>query len=189
MDVESVNSDSRRSLGRVNSPDGRRSIEINAELVEREGDEPGNGDAQGKGARPSPPPAAADLPASGQDKPPQTASPDDAANGPAQQESPVASVAGGGGLSDPPAKAKSTVSAASTPASLTKERLPRTLSRVAMSYRTNEWAKHLGYADTPEPDPLHVEPARPGRASRERAAPSTWRSCRRRPRTGQPRRP
>lgn len=52
--------------------------------------------------------------------------------------------------------AKSTASGVSSRASLTKERLPRSLSRVAMSYRTNEWAKHLSYADAPEPDELKV---------------------------------
>jgi hypothetical protein len=54
------------------------------------------------------------------------------------------------------AKAKSVASVDSTPVSLTKDRLPRTLSRVAMSYRTNEWAKHLSNAETPEPDTLQI---------------------------------
>ncbi|KAK8082483.1 hypothetical protein PG996_001264 [Apiospora saccharicola] len=40
----------------------------------------------------------------------------------------------------------------STPNSLTKDRLPSSLSRVAKSYRTNEWAKHLALADAPDPD-------------------------------------
>ncbi|KAG5952302.1 hypothetical protein E4U53_001194 [Claviceps sorghi] len=56
-------------------------------------------------------------------------------------------------------KAKSVASVTSIPASLTKERLPRSLSRVAMSYRTNEWAKHLSHAECPEaeelPMPMH----------------------------------
>jgi hypothetical protein len=53
-------------------------------------------------------------------------------------------------------KAKSVVSNASIPASLTRATLPRALSRVAMSYRTNEWAKHLSNAETPEPDTLQI---------------------------------
>ncbi|EKD20019.1 uncharacterized protein L3040_002304 [Drepanopeziza brunnea f. sp. 'multigermtubi'] len=35
-------------------------------------------------------------------------------------------------------------------ASITKERLPPQVSKVVMSYRTNEWAKHLSGADAPE---------------------------------------
>ncbi|PFH60607.1 hypothetical protein XA68_10663 [Ophiocordyceps unilateralis] len=50
---------------------------------------------------------------------------------------------------------KSIASVFSTSVSLTKDRLPRRMSRVAMSYRTNEWAKHLGYAETPDPEELH----------------------------------
>lgn len=59
----------------------------------------------------------------------------------------------------PSEKPKSTTSGVSSRASLTKERLPRSLSRVAMSYRTNEWAKHLSYADAPEPDELQIAEA------------------------------
>ncbi|KAH9906152.1 hypothetical protein F4778DRAFT_634121 [Xylariomycetidae sp. FL2044] len=47
-------------------------------------------------------------------------------------------------------------STTSTRASLTKDRLPSGLSRVAMSYRTNEWAKHLSLADAPEPEELQL---------------------------------
>lgn len=69
-------------------------------------------------------------------------------------------------------KAKSTASATSSPVSLTKERLPHSLSRVAMSYRTNEWAKHLSYAETPEADELRVvEPIRRVRVDNERPVP------------------
>lgn len=58
--------------------------------------------------------------------------------------------------------AKSTVSVDSTPAVLTKDRLPRSLSRVAMSYRTNEWAKHLSNAEQPEYETLQLgEPQLP----------------------------
>lgn len=53
--------------------------------------------------------------------------------------------------SDTSKAAKSTSSA-----SLTKERLPSSLSRVALSYRTNEWAKHLSLAEKPEPDHLQL---------------------------------
>ncbi|KAI1321285.1 hypothetical protein F5Y16DRAFT_71183 [Xylariaceae sp. FL0255] len=48
--------------------------------------------------------------------------------------------------SRPPKSA--THSATSANAPLTKERLPSALSRAALSYRTNEWAKHLSSADT-----------------------------------------
>lgn len=58
---------------------------------------------------------------------------------------------------DQSARPKSLASASSTPASLTKDRLPRSLSKVAMSYRTNEWAKHLSYADAPGPEELNIE--------------------------------
>lgn len=55
-----------------------------------------------------------------------------------------------------PKHPKSVLSETSTRASLTQGRLPRSLSRVAMSYRTNEWAKHLSHADTPAPDSLQL---------------------------------
>jgi hypothetical protein len=44
----------------------------------------------------------------------------------------------------------------SKPASITKDRLPAQLSRVVMSYRTNEWAKHLSSADAPDVDELKL---------------------------------
>ena len=53
-------------------------------------------------------------------------------------------------------KTKSVASVDSAPASITKARLPRALSRIAMSYRTNEWAKHLSNAELPEPQPLQL---------------------------------
>ncbi|KAG6001776.1 hypothetical protein E4U21_003821 [Claviceps maximensis] len=59
-------------------------------------------------------------------------------------------------LPQPHERAKSVATVSSIPASLTKERLPRSLSRVAMSYRTNEWAKHLSHAECPEPEELLV---------------------------------
>ncbi|KAE8448448.1 hypothetical protein EG329_009513 [Mollisiaceae sp. DMI_Dod_QoI] len=44
----------------------------------------------------------------------------------------------------------------SKPSSITKDRLPAQLSRVVMSYRTNEWAKHLSQADAPEVEELKL---------------------------------
>ncbi|UKZ88287.1 uncharacterized protein TrAFT101_004049 [Trichoderma asperellum] len=58
-------------------------------------------------------------------------------------------------------KNKSVSSASSIPVTLTKDRLPTSMSKAALSYRTNEWAKHLGHADTPEPDAIHIEPYSP----------------------------
>ncbi|KAH8910089.1 hypothetical protein BR93DRAFT_957097 [Coniochaeta sp. PMI_546] len=49
-------------------------------------------------------------------------------------------------------RSKSYVSVESRPALLKPEHLPQPLSRVALSYRTNEWAKHLSHAEAPEPD-------------------------------------
>lgn len=75
---------------------------------------------------------------------------------------------------EPSEKPKSMSSGTSAPASLTKGHLPPSLSRVAMSYRTNEWAKHLGYADAPEPDELHVaepENTTKTKSRKERPAP------------------
>ncbi|KKY38652.1 hypothetical protein UCDDA912_g01345 [Diaporthe ampelina] len=40
--------------------------------------------------------------------------------------------------------------------SLTKDRLPRGLSKIALSYRTNEWAKHLSNAEMPSPAELRI---------------------------------
>jgi hypothetical protein len=37
--------------------------------------------------------------------------------------------------------------------------LPAPMSKVVMSYRTNEWAKHLSKAETPEPDQLATPPS------------------------------
>lgn len=49
-------------------------------------------------------------------------------------------------------KARSLASRDSASANLSQGNLPGALSRVAMSYRTNEWAKHLSLAETPEPE-------------------------------------
>lgn len=54
----------------------------------------------------------------------------------------------------------------SGPVSLTKEHLPARLSKVALSYRTNEWAKHLSYADLPATEELNIpEPIAPAAAT------------------------
>lgn len=58
----------------------------------------------------------------------------------------------------------------SGPASLTKDRLPRGLSKVALTYRTNEWAKHLSNAEMPPPEEqqiLSVTEAQPGKTMGE----------------------
>ncbi|TGO46145.1 hypothetical protein BCON_0342g00030 [Botryotinia convoluta] len=39
---------------------------------------------------------------------------------------------------------------------LTKDQLPAQFSKVVMSYRTNEWAKHLSHADSPELEELDI---------------------------------
>ncbi|PTB64344.1 hypothetical protein BBK36DRAFT_1179135 [Trichoderma citrinoviride] len=59
---------------------------------------------------------------------------------------------------EPTDKATSLSSATSNLASLTKDRLPESLSRVALSFRTNEWTKHLSNAETPEPEAILIEP-------------------------------
>lgn len=48
---------------------------------------------------------------------------------------------------------ESTTTTAPIPANLTKGNLPPPLSRIAKSYRTNEWAKHLSIAEAPVPEP------------------------------------
>ncbi|KAI0399282.1 hypothetical protein F4802DRAFT_612459 [Xylaria palmicola] len=45
----------------------------------------------------------------------------------------------------------------STSMSLTKDRLPSALPRVALSYRTNEWAKHLSTAEAPLLEQLQLD--------------------------------
>lgn len=39
---------------------------------------------------------------------------------------------------------------------LTKDQLPSQISKVVMSYRTNEWAKHLSHADSPQLEELDI---------------------------------
>ncbi|KAI0114860.1 hypothetical protein F4814DRAFT_296279 [Daldinia grandis] len=72
--------------------------------------------------------------------------------------------------SDTSKVAKSASPSAVSSASLTKEHLPSSLSRVALSYRTNEWAKHLTLAEKPVPDTLHLnEYTEAKRTSKQRA--------------------
>ncbi|KAI1739715.1 hypothetical protein F4680DRAFT_133587 [Xylaria scruposa] len=58
--------------------------------------------------------------------------------------------------SSPPPKSLAP-STSSTSVSLTKDRLPAALPRVALSYRTNEWAKHLSTAESPPLEELQVD--------------------------------
>ncbi|KAI0481815.1 hypothetical protein F4859DRAFT_436259 [Xylaria cf. heliscus] len=58
--------------------------------------------------------------------------------------------------SSPPPKSLA-ASTSSTTVSLTKDRLPSALPRVALSYRTNEWAKHLSAAESPPLEQLQVD--------------------------------
>ncbi|KAI0527982.1 hypothetical protein F5B22DRAFT_640958 [Xylaria bambusicola] len=53
--------------------------------------------------------------------------------------------------------APSTTSNSKSSISLTKDRLPPALTRVALSYRTNEWAKHLSTAEVPDIEELQLE--------------------------------
>ncbi|KAI1816205.1 hypothetical protein GGS20DRAFT_255424 [Poronia punctata] len=53
--------------------------------------------------------------------------------------------------------ASSVSSMTSTRITLTKDRLPSALPRVALSYRTNEWAKHLSAAEAPPLDQIRLD--------------------------------
>ncbi len=59
------------------------------------------------------------------------------------------------------------------PTIITKDRLPSQISKVVMTYRTNEWAKHLSQADTPEVEDLKLAECPPDvqHATAEKAAP------------------
>lgn len=84
-------------------------------------------------------------------------------------------------------KAQSSVSAVeSVPTSLTEGRLPHALSRVAMSYRTNEWAKHLGHADMPAPDTLHISNYSEEATAEEASAPVDLQDLQQTAETGTP---
>ncbi|KAI1072585.1 hypothetical protein LB507_002696 [Fusarium sp. FIESC RH6] len=126
VDDESVSGDDRNSRS---TQELRKSIEINAEL-------------SGKGGKDKPSTNEAD-----QDSPvavgtSDTTKPDE----PKREEDAATGVD----------KSKSVTSSSSACVSLTKDRLPRSLSKVALSYRTNEWAKHLSNAEAPEVDDIHV---------------------------------
>ncbi|KAI3328301.1 hypothetical protein F4824DRAFT_425513 [Ustulina deusta] len=62
-------------------------------------------------------------------------------------------------------------SSTSTSMSLTKDRLPSALTRVALSYRTNEWAKHLSAAEAPQLEKLQLEHQDDEKQQTEAAAP------------------
>ncbi|KAF4968242.1 hypothetical protein FSARC_4333 [Fusarium sarcochroum] len=142
IDDESVSGDDRQSLP---TSEPLKSIEINAKLSEKDEKD-----------KPSPP--------LDDQKKSLTVDANDAAkpNNPEQPEN----------ASGSPDKAKSATSGSSARVSLTKERLPRSLSRVALSYRTNEWAKHLSNAEAPELDAIHIDqPQNPAVPTIETPAP------------------
>lgn len=58
--------------------------------------------------------------------------------------------------SDTSKAGKSMSPSAVSSVSLTKDALPSSLSRVALSYRTNEWAKHLSLAEKPVLETLQI---------------------------------
>jgi hypothetical protein len=57
------------------------------------------------------------------------------------------------------------------PRKITKDSLPAQLSRVVMSYRTNEWAKHLSNADSPDMEELGMGEKNIDESDIEAAAP------------------
>jgi hypothetical protein len=83
----------------------------------------------------------------------------------------------------------------SRPASITRDRLPAQLSRVVMSYRTNEWAKHLSNADAPDLEELKlaeypvqpVEAQKPRRTVTETVAPVNVEELQQTPENAMPR--
>lgn len=153
VDDESLSGADRRSSLGGEGAHARKSIEINAEL---------SGDSE------APPPAAPRRPPSIVVASPPTPPDHHAARTPQHPGSPAGLSPPSSpleALSEAPGAGQRSVAASvsTAPASLTQERLPRPLSRVAMSYRTNEWAKHLSYAETPEPEDVRVDqqPAQP----------------------------
>ncbi len=86
------------------------------------------------------------------------------AEGHAAEREDVAGPTPNGGASDDGKARSVAASVDSAPASLTKDRLPRPLSKIAMSYRTNEWAKHLSNAEAPEPEALQLSEYAPEEA-------------------------
>ncbi|PHH87922.1 hypothetical protein CDD83_8237 [Cordyceps sp. RAO-2017] len=165
VDGESVSGDDGRS---VRSPDARRSIEINADLSNEK--EPAEQPDQLSAGPANPDVASLNRTRSSSVAKAGTVATALSGDKVEQQGRGASARASAAGPSS--GKPKSTASVSSTRVSLTQDRLPRSLSRVAMSYRTNEWAKHLSYAETPEPDEVHVdEPERPAKADRERSVP------------------
>lgn len=158
---DSVSSDGRR-LSNV-SDSKRRSIEITAELSDRS---PKAGDAsQFAGATP-------ELKQGAFSETQSLAVPNSPVPGSEAARNDAAPTEAGESLRAPSEKPKSVASAVSTPVSLTKDRLPRSLSKIALSYRTNEWAKHLSHAETPEPEQLEVAGAsRVVKSKKEEAKP------------------
>jgi hypothetical protein len=126
IDDESVSGDDQKPRS---TQELRKSIEINAEL-------------SGKGGKDQLSTHEADQASPMAVGAGDTTKPDE----PVQQEDAAAGVD----------KSKSVTSSSSTRVSLTKDRLPRSLSKVALSYRTNEWAKHLSNAEAPEVDEIHI---------------------------------
>ncbi|PON20209.1 hypothetical protein TGAM01_v210930 [Trichoderma gamsii] len=59
---------------------------------------------------------------------------------------------------EPGETARSCSSATLNLVGLTKDRLPESLSKLALSYRRDEWTEHLSHADTPEPEAISIEP-------------------------------
>lgn len=151
--------------------DKRKSIEITAELSERS-PQLGGPEPESSIATPAQQKHLSNLTVStgivG------TESPADGPRSPALQSVEQSVGADRASVQDVPEKSKSATSAlSSTPVSLTKDRLPKSLSKVALSYRTNEWAKHLSHAETPEPEKLEVARSRASISKRdqERAVP------------------
>lgn len=172
LDGQSLDGSDHHSL---RSAEGGREIEISARLSESEAKQGHETPAQAalpKERKPqtesAPQPASPGVPLV-QDAPRKDADESEAGNALASM-TPSRIDVPEGSLLCPSEKAQSIASRASS-VSLTKDRLPRSMSRVALSYRTNEWAKHLSYADAPEPDELHVaEPPRtPPRAKTKTA--------------------
>ena len=87
-------------------------------------------------------------------------------------EMPTKTNVGQKALDEASEKPKSLASGTSIPTSLTKDKLPKSMSRVVMSYRTNEWAKHLETAETPAPDDLNVvQTSQAAKKGKDRVAP------------------
>jgi hypothetical protein len=71
------------------------------------------------------------------------------------------------------AQSQSSLTEQVEPIIMTEDVLPQKLSKVALSYRTNEWAKHLEAADRPDLDDVHLRTSHVilEEGSEEKAAP------------------